>query len=82
MSAADATLEVEAVAESFDEVSGCSLVYVPVGSVSIRQQDGLLSVQRRPVMIEGVTPSAAHALGLPEAGPYIRIWLAEPREGR
>lgn len=73
-----ARLIVRVSAEEYEQVvSGEADVLVePLATVEIQQADGLLSMERRPVLIEGLSQAMIYHLGLPLGRPAIRVQVA------
>lgn len=65
----------------FEAVESGSALYLadPVTTVEIKQAEGLLSIERKAALVEGVSLAVANQLGIASGGPAIRVMLA--REG-
>jgi hypothetical protein len=65
--------------EDYEKVAtGEALILVDaVASVEIRQADGLLVLERRPLVVEGLSRLVAAHLGAAQGGPAIRVVLAQ-----
>lgn len=65
-------------AEEYEQVESgeAAIIVDPVGIVEVRQIDGLLALEVRPLSVESLSSAVTYQLGLPMGRPAIRVVLA------
>ena len=63
--------------DEYELVTGSDVIVGAVDSVEIVQADGLLTEERVPLLIEGVSLMAATELGVAHGGSAIRVYTTQ-----